>query len=207
VTGTRRKTTDAPREDLLNISPFEGDLSEELKAEPRQRRRPPSVTLLLGVGVLLVAGFVGGVQADRHWGAKPSSDPSALIRQFAARGGQAGQGGQRGQGGGGFGGGLGGGGFGGQNGGGTAGAGRGAAQGGGQGGAGNGTSGTVKLVDGDTIYVQTPNGIVRVKTTGSTKVTVAKKSTTKSLKAGSPVVVQGTPGQDGTVTATSVQGG
>jgi hypothetical protein len=199
VTGTRRKTIDAPPEDPLNISPFEGDLSEELNAEPRQRRRPPSITVLLGVGVLLVGGFVAGVQADRHWGAKPSSDPSALIRQFTARGGQ---GGQRGQGGAGFGGGFGGGGFGGQNGG-AAGTGR----GGGQGSAGNGTSGTVKLVDGDTIYVQTPNGIVRVKTTGSTKVTVAKKSTTKALKAGSPVVVQGTPGQDGTVMASSVEGG
>jgi ribosomal protein S8E len=62
-------------------------------------------------------------------------------------------------------------------------------------------------VDGDTIYVQTPSGIVRVKTTKSTKVTIARKSTAKSLKTGAAVVVQGTPGQDGTVTATSVQGG
>jgi hypothetical protein len=38
-------------------------------------------------------------------------------------------------------------------------------------------------------------------------VTIARKSTAKSLKTGASVVVQGTPGQDGTVTATSVQGG
>ncbi|MDN3352575.1 hypothetical protein [Actinomadura sp. DC4] len=204
MTGTRRKTTDAPREDLntsdvpeedlLNTSPFAGDLSEELAAEPRPRRRPPSITVILGTAVLLIAGFVGGVQADKHWGAKKSSDPAALLGQLAARrGGTGGAGGQ----GGGFGGG--------QAGRFPGGAGTGST---GQGGAaGGGTTGTVKLVDGDTIYVQTPNGIVRVKTGKSTKVTVSKKSTVKSLKAGAPVVVQGTPGQDGTVTATSVQGG
>jgi hypothetical protein len=196
VTGTRRKTTDAPREDLLNISPFEGDLAEELAADPSRGRRLPSVTVLLGAGVLLVGGFAGGVQADKHWGANKPADPAALIRQFAAgRGGQGGAGGF-----GGFGGGQGRG----------LGGGQGAAQGRGQGQGGGqdaGTSGTVKLVDGDVIYVQTPNGIVRVKTTGSTKVTVAKKSKLTALKAGSTVVVQGTLGQDGTVTATSVQGG
>jgi hypothetical protein len=195
VTGTRRKTSDAPRDDLLNTSPFEGDLAEELAVEPRPRRRPPSITVLLGAGVLIVGGFVGGVQADRHWGAKKSSDPAALIRQLAAGRGTQGTGGTGGAGGfGGFGGGLGGGQTGGQ-----------------AGGQGNtqasGTTGTVKLVDGDTIYVQTPSGIVRVRTSGSTKVTLARKSTVKALKAGSKVVVQGTPGQDGTVTATSVQGG
>lgn len=187
MTGTRRKTTDAPpREDLLSTSPFEGDLAEELAAEPRPRRRPPSVTVLLGAAVLVVGGFAGGVQADKHWGAKKSSDPADLISRLAA--GRTGQGGAAGGGFGGFGGGRTG--FGGT--------------GGGQGG---GTSGTVKLVDGDVIYVQTANGIVRVKTTGSTKVTVARKSTTKALKTGSTVTVQGTQGQDGTVTATSVQGG
>jgi hypothetical protein len=192
LTGTRRKTTDAPREDLLNTSPFEDDLAEELAAEPRPRRRMPPVTVLLSAGVLIVGGFVGGVQADRHWGAKKSTDPAALIQRLAA-----GRGAQGGAGAGGFGG------FGGGQ-----GRGQGGAQGAGRGGSqGAGTSGTVKLVDGDVIYVQTPNGIVRVRTSGSTKVTVAKKSAVKALKAGSTVVVQGTPGQDGTVTATSVQGG
>ena len=186
MTGTRRKTSDAPRDDLLNTSPFEGDLAEELAAEPQPRRRLPSVTVLLGAGVLIIGGFVGGVQADRHWGAKKSSDPAALIRQLAAgRGAQGGAGGA-----GGFGGGQGGA--------------QGRSQGNGQA---AGTTGTVKLVDGDVIYVQTPAGIVRVRTSGSTKVTLARKSTVKALKAGSTVVVQGTPGQDGTVTATSVQGG
>ncbi len=189
MTGTRRKTDAPPDEDLLSSSPFEGDLSEQLAAEPRPRRRPPSVTVLLGAGVLIVGGFVGGVQADRHWGVKKTPDPAALISQLAAR--RAGQGGGGGFGG--FGGGFGGAG--------TTGTGQG---GGGAGQTGGGTTGTVKLVDGDILYVQTADGIVRVKTTGSTKVSIARKSTLKALKAGSPVVVRGTAGQDGTVTATSV---
>jgi Domain of unknown function (DUF5666) len=195
LTGSRRKTNDAPpedldvpSEDLLSTSPFEADLNEQLAADPRPRRRPPSVTVVLVAAVLIVGGFVGGVQADRHWGAKKSSsDPAALLSQLGRGGGAAG-------GTGGFGG-FGGGGLGGRAGGATAGA------------AGAGTSGTVKLVDGTTVYVQTPNGIVRVKTTDSTKITIARKATAKALKAGSKVVVEGAAGQDGTVTATSVRGG
>ncbi len=186
MTGSRRKTVDAPppedtaevpSEDLLNTSPFDGDLSEELAAAPPAKRGRPSVTVLLGAGVLLVAGFLGGIQADKQWGAKQPSGASDVINQLVrARGGQGGVGGPAGIGGGGR-----------Q-------AGRSA----------SGTTGTVKLVDGDIIYVQTADGIVRVKTTGSTKVTIAKKAKPKDLKAGSSVVVQGAAGQDGTVTATSV---
>ena len=183
MTGTRRKTAEPLRQqELLSTSPFDGDLAEELAAAPRPRRRPPSVTVLLGAGVLIVAGFAGGVQADRHWGAQKPSDASSVINQFAAARG----GGQRGQG---------------------FGPGAGARPGTGTARDANATTGTVKLVDGDIIYVQTATGVVRVKTNGSTKVTVAKKAAPKDLKAGSTVVVQGTPGQDGTVTATSVDPG
>ncbi|MFL6055562.1 MAG: hypothetical protein ACJ72W_22080 [Actinoallomurus sp.] len=194
--GTRRKDSDAPvdevpPEQLLRTSPFDGDLAEELAAaEPRQdRRRIPSATLFLTAGVLVVAGFVGGVQADKHWGTKQT--PTGFGRLAGAAG----------QGGGGYPG-LGGG---------TSrrgayGQGGGFGQGGGsgQGGAAPGTTGTVKLVDGDIIYVQTPGGIVRVKTTGATKVSVTKSAKLKDLKAGASVVVQGTPAQDGSVAATTV---
>ncbi|MCO6006678.1 hypothetical protein NE236_16965 [Actinoallomurus purpureus] len=222
--GTRRKSSDAPLDDvpseeLLRTSPFEGDLAEELAAaEPRQERRIPSATVFLGAGVLIVAGFLGGVQADKHWGAKQA--PAGFSSFARGAGGAAGAGGQ------GTGGGFGAGtarrgGFGegaGSGQGGVPGEGAGTGQGGrpaapgtapgsGTGAApsgGAGTSGTVKLVDGDVIYVQTANGIVRVKTTGSTKVSVTKSAKVKDLKAGAPVVVQGTPGQDGSVTATTV---
>jgi hypothetical protein len=190
VTGTRRRTSEAPQDDVqnapdvLSTSPFEGDLEEKLAAEPRPRRKLPSVTVFLGAGVLLVGGFVGGIQADRHWGAKKTPDAASILNQLQGlRGGQGGGGfGQGGQGG-------------------TRTGGNGAASG-------SGTAGTIKLVDGDIIYVQTSDGIVRVKTSGSTKVTIAQKSSLKKLKAGAQVTVQGTAGQDGTVTATSVdQGG
>lgn len=171
---TRRQiiqTPDSP-EELLSTSPFEDDLAERLAAAPR-RRRMPVATMLLGAGVLLVAGFAAGVRADRQWG--PSQQPASALGQLATRGG-----GQRFQG----------------------------FQGLGQRGTdANATTGTVRLVDGHTIYVQTTTGIVRVRTNASTKVTVAKRATAKDLRAGSRVVVHGTPGQDGTVTATSVDPG
>jgi hypothetical protein len=171
--------------ELLETSPFGDDLDAELAARPPRRVRP-GPTLYLGAGVLLVAGFLGGVQAQKQWGPQPaSSQANALQQALASRFGGAGSGG---------GGGAGGGGGGGQN---------GTQQG--RSGTGNITLGTVKLVDGKTIYLQTPTGtIVQVKTDASTKVQVAKQGTAKDLEAGSTVIVQGTPAADGTVTATSV---
>lgn len=202
--GTRRKGSDAPvdevpPEQLLRTSPFDGDLAEELAAaEPRQdRRRIPSATLLLAAGVLVVAGFVGGVQADKHWGTKQTPTGFGRLAGAAGQGGgYPGRGGGTGRRGAyGQGGGFGQGGFG-----------QGGATGKGNGAAvpGTGTTGTVKLVDGDVIYVQTADGIVRVKTTGATKVSVTKSAKVKDLKAGASVVVQGNPAQDGSVTATTV---
>jgi hypothetical protein len=202
--GTRRKGSDAPvdevpPEQLLRTSPFDGDLAEELAAaEPRQdRRRIPSATLFLAAGVLVVAGFVGGVQADKHWGTKQTPTGFGRLAGAAGQGGgYPGRGGGTGRRGAyGQGGGFGQGGFG-----------QGGATGKGNGAAvpGTGTTGTVKLVDGDVIYVQTADGIVRVKTTGATKVSVTKSAKVKDLKAGASVVVQGNPAQDGSVTATTV---
>jgi hypothetical protein len=184
-------------EELLATSPFEGDLERDLAARP-PRRRLPGATVYLGAGVLVVAGFVGGVQADKHWG---GDDNAAGRGGFPAAAGGAGAAGQR-----------------------AGGAGRrqgGTAAGGQQGGQGAGganapggtgagaTFGTVKLVDGKTVYVQTSTGgVVQVKTDGSTKINVSKKGTVKDLAPGSTIIVSGTAGQDGTMTATSInQGG
>ena len=63
----------------------------------------------------------------------------------------------------------------------------------------------VKLVDGDTIYLQTADGnVVTVKTDGKTTVSTAKKGKVSDVKAGESVTAQGATGADGTVTATSV---
>ena len=69
----------------------------------------------------------------------------------------------------------------------------------------SGTTGTIKLVDGSTIYVQTASGeLVTIKVNGQTKVAVASAGKLADLKAGDPVTVQGSTGADGTVTATEV---
>jgi hypothetical protein len=75
----------------------------------------------------------------------------------------------------------------------------------GQGGAGSMTFGTVKLVDGDTIYLTTTDGsVVKVTTSNSTKVQVSTTSASTALTAGATVVVQGTADASGNVTATSI---
>ncbi|MEU4222491.1 hypothetical protein AB0F10_45040, partial [Actinoplanes sp. NPDC026623] len=69
----------------------------------------------------------------------------------------------------------------------------------------NPTTGKVKLVDGTTIYVQTPDGtVVTVRAGGDTKVRTAKRGKLKDVKAGDTVSVQGDAAADGTVTATTV---
>lgn len=65
------------------------------------------------------------------------------------------------------------------------------------------TTGTVKLVDGDTVYVSTADGkVVKVKVGATT--TVSKPGTVSDLTAGSTVVITGTTGSDGTVAAATV---
>jgi hypothetical protein len=179
-------------EELLQSSPFEGDLDTELAARP-PRRKLPGATVYLGAGVLVVAGFAGGVQADKHWGS--SGNASGAAQFPGAAGGFGGQRGGAGAAGtgqrpGGLAGGLGGAG-GGAN-----------APGGAAGGA---TFGTVKLVDGKTVYVQTSSGgVVQVATNGKTKISVSKNGTVKDLAPGSTIIVQGTPGTGGTMTATTI---
>jgi hypothetical protein len=179
--------------DLLEISPFDDDLQAELAAQPA-RRGPSKLTMVLGAGVVLVAGFLVGVQAQKHAATPSGSVPfGSLLSGQGNAGGQRGQGGfgRAAAGGGGGGGGGGGAGFGG---------------GGGFGGAAaNATFGTVKLVDGDKIYIQTMNGdVVTVKTSGSTKIQVSKAGKAEDLKTGSVVVVAGDKDAQGTVDATSV---
>ncbi len=65
------------------------------------------------------------------------------------------------------------------------------------------TTGTVKLVDGDVLYVATADGkVVKVKVASTT--TVSRAASISDVKAGTTVVVTGTTGSDGTVAATTV---
>jgi hypothetical protein len=134
-------------------------------------------TIVLAVALLLVGGFVAGIEVQKAYGETPAA---------AGPGG-----GQRGAGGFAFP---------------TAYPGGGArgdapgAQGGGQ----AATTGTVRLIDGTTVYVETASGeLVTVRTNGETAVSVP--GALKDLKAGDKVTVEGGAADaEGSVTASSV---
>jgi hypothetical protein len=68
-----------------------------------------------------------------------------------------------------------------------------------------GTAGTVSVVDGDTLYVQTSTGsVVKVTLTKSTTITRNADATAIDLRPGDTVAVEGATGSSGSVTATSV---
>ncbi|WP_327048164.1 hypothetical protein OG320_09950 [Microbispora sp. NBC_01189] len=187
-------------EELLESSPFGDDLQEVLAAHPA-RAGGSKVTLALAGGVLLVAGLLLGIQAHKLFG---GSTPGRAAGAGAYGSGQGPAGGQQagGQAGQGAGGGYGrGGAFGG--------AGRGAGDGGGgAAGAGGMTFGTVKLVDGDKIYVQTMSGaVVTVITSHDTRVQVTRAGKVADIKPGGFVTVAGTADAEGQVAATSVTQG
>jgi Cu/Ag efflux protein CusF len=172
----------------LDSDPFADDLSKELAAAA-PKRWANRATVVIGALALVVGGFLGGVQVEKHYGS------TATATNAAAR--RGGTGFTRGEGfGGGFGGGSG-----------TAGGGASAAPTTPAGGAGaNTTTGTVKLVDGTTLYVQLANGdIATVDTTGATKVLIGKTAgKLSSLTTGEKVTVTGTADAAGTVTAKTV---
>ena len=67
------------------------------------------------------------------------------------------------------------------------------------------TTGTVKLVDGTTVYVQTSDGrLITVRTNGSTVVQTIQSGALSDLTPGAQISVEGPAAGDGTVTATKV---
>ncbi|MBX6381669.1 MAG: hypothetical protein IRZ07_01650 [Microbispora sp.] len=185
-------------EELLETSPFDDDLQEVLAARPA-RAGVSKLTLALAGGVLLVAGMLLGIQVQKLVGGSGAGRFPSRAAAFGENGG-AGQAAGGGGLGGGFARGAGGrGGFAGVGAGGGAGAGP---------GAGGATFGTVKLVDGNKIYVQTVNGgVVTVTTSRDTKVRVTRSGKVSDLKPGSFVTVAGTADAQGQVAATSVTEG
>lgn len=98
-------------------------------------------------------------------------------------------------------------GFGGRAGSGAAGSGFGnrAGAGAGTGGAGGATIGSVQLVDGTNVYIQTTAGaVIKVTTGAGSTFNVSKPGAITDLKPGAFVSVQGAPGPDGTVAATAI---
>ncbi|MFG1994746.1 hypothetical protein ACGFJ7_32705 [Actinoplanes sp. NPDC048988] len=187
----------------------DGFATELAKAAPK--RWWNKGTIVLGAVVLLVGGFVGGLQAQKQWGT--ADTPGGGNRAAAFGGGQnrAGYGAAGGFPGGGQG-------FPGAPGNGAPGSGNSSSTSAASTSAAStsaastsaastsaATTGTVKLVNGTTIYVETADGtVVTVKTDGRTKVSTATPGKVADVKAGQSVTVQGAAGTDGAVTATSV---
>ncbi|MER7757192.1 DUF5666 domain-containing protein [Kitasatospora sp. NPDC097643] len=190
-------TTPAEQVALLATPPDARDVTAELAAPPR--RKLPWLSLVLAGGVIATGAFAGGVWYQQNHG---SSDKSP--RAAAAGGGQQ----QRASGQGGQGGGYGQGGTGGQNGSrrnGQGGQGTQGAQGQGQGGQPGFTRGTVKAVDGTTVYLTDANGnTVKITTGDATKVQLNKEGKVADLQPGQSVTVVGTPDANGGYTASQL---
>jgi hypothetical protein len=169
--------------DLLSSPLDDDDLTAVLTRRPRAKL--PSMTLALAAIVVLSAGFLGGAMVGKHYGSSGSSNLAAEFSRLAAtRAGasaspSAGASGATGSG------------F----------AGRGGALAGG----GNATIGTIKLIDGATVYVQTTAGdIVQVATSAGTKVTISTTVPVKDLQPGETVIVEGSKNSSGAIAATSI---
>ncbi|MFE2551204.1 hypothetical protein ACFXGI_22035 [Streptomyces sp. NPDC059355] len=193
----------ADPEGILAEPPDTRDISAELAAPPRPRL--PWLTLVLSGGVVAGLAFTGGVLVEKsHLQVSPGAGSAG--RNFAA--GAAGQGrtgsaqggaGATGQG--------------------RTGSGSGTGQSGGRqgfgsapGGPGAGagvTTGTVKLVDGTTLYVTDAQGsVVKVTTDTNTQITQAKSGKVSDLQPGQTVTVRGSQSPAGDLAATTVaQGG
>ena len=176
-------------DDLLEVlsSPLDDDNDAELTAvlTRRPRAKLPSLTLVLAAIVVASAGFLGGALVGKHYGTSGSGNLAAAFRGLAARASSSASAGS-----------------------GAGGTGTGGSGTGGRGGlfgGGNATVGTIKLIDGGTVYVQTAAGdIVQVATSAGTKVTVSSTVPVKDLKPGETVIVQGSKNSSGAIAATSI---
>jgi hypothetical protein len=167
----------------------------ELPSRPRRRIISPIPLALLGL-LLVACGFIAGVLVEK--GQSSSSSPagsaaSLASRLAALRSGAAGAAGSAAAsllGGAGSGGG----------------AGAGARLG--PGGNGGATAGSVAYISGDTLYVTTAEGnTVKVTTSAGTAVTTTVKANVPGIHPGETVLVTGTPGANGAISAESIRVG
>lgn len=173
----------AAHAELLSTAPDARDITAELAAPPR--RKLPWLTLALAGGVIAAAAFTGGA-----WYQKNNGGSTGGSSRTAAAGAQRS-------------------GYGGTAAGGTGGGTRKSGQSGGTGGGAAGfTRGTVKLVDGSTVYLTDSSGnIVKVTTSGTTKVQVTADGKVGDLQPGQSVTVVGTPDASGGYAASQLTEG
>jgi hypothetical protein len=154
-------------------------VNEGLAAEllAGRRKKLPALTAALALAVAIALGLIGGVEAQKHWGASSSAAAAGRPAGFAGFAGRGG--GAPGGGAGGF-------------------AGLGGA-------AGGGTNGTVTLIKGSTLYVTDASGnTVQVKTTAGSTVKKTVSGTIKSVHPGDSVTVTGTQNSDGSYSASAI---
>ncbi|MBP0453771.1 hypothetical protein J5Y04_30135 [Kitasatospora sp. RG8] len=175
--------TPAEQVTLLSTAPDARDVTAELAAPPR--RKLPWLSLALGGAVIATAAFAGGVWYEKDNGSGGSGRAVAAGgQQQRGPGAAPGQNGNR------------------RNGQGGQGAGQGGPGAGGQGGF---TRGTVKAVDGTTVYLTDANGnTVKVTTGDATKVQLNKEGKVTDLQPGQSVTVMGTPDANGGYNATQL---
>jgi hypothetical protein len=145
------------------------------------RARVSRLTKLLVVLAVAIAAFAGGIFAQRQWGSSSSNGGSSADAR-AASGGLTGQAATR----------------------------RFGAHGGGAGANGfaDATIGQVAYLKGTTLYVTDASGnIVKVTVPKGTPVTKSVSTGLKGVRPGDTVVIRGSQGKSGTVTATSVSVG
>ncbi|MFJ8440180.1 hypothetical protein [Kitasatospora griseola] len=142
------------------------------------RRKLPWPTLVLSGGLIAVLSFAGGVWYQKGDNSGGNGAARASGGQYPGGGQQNGNRRSGGQGG-----------YGGQAGGGF-------------------TRGTVKSVDGTTVYLTDANGnTVKITTGDSTKVTTTKEGKVGDLQPGQSVTVTGSKGADGSYSATQLTEG
>ncbi|MGW3073729.1 DUF5666 domain-containing protein [Kitasatospora sp. NPDC001132] len=181
---TTEAGTPAEQVALLATPPDARDVSAELAAPPR--RKLPWLSLVLAGGVIATGAFAGGVWFQQNQGSSSGGGKSSASRPAAASAA----------------GGYGAGGYG-QSGSGRRGQGQGGqGQGQGQGGF---ARGTVKAVDGNTVYLTDSNGnTIKVTTGDATKVQLNKEGKVADLQPGQSVTVVGTPDANGGYTASQL---
>lgn len=171
-------TADTPYDPNL-APPLEADDDDWDDAPITPRSRAPRLTKLLVALVVAAAAFAGGVFAQRHWGTTSSGGSSTAAAGFSGT--------RR------FGGGTGG----------TSGTGGGAA-----GGFAAATIGQIAYLKGTTLYVTDTSGnTVKVTVPKGTPVTKSVTTSLKGVRPGDTVVIRGSQGKNGTVSATSISVG
>jgi hypothetical protein len=169
------------------------DLNQALAAVAPRRWWNRTTVGLLGLA-LLAGGFVGGVQAHERWGTGETQagrvpGGAGLPSGFGGEpGGSPGPGGPGGR----------------PE---ASRSGPAPVQGGAQAAMGA-TVGTVKMVDGATLYVQTDAGeTITVRTGADTTVKVSQTASVESITSGLPVTVEGVPDAEGIISATAITAG